>query len=222
MNFYFKSGSEWASLSFPPQRAVTNKSSQGKKQQTYEAIVVSQFDLESQAGNQKEEQIQKVVLILLHTSSAPWGPVLESHWEGTSHHQGVQRNNCWSRWLAWLGDNWRKQQKGPPIWVHLGWKIWGHQSSSYWALWKAGEERKLHQGSQESWRSETHMSSSQGSTDWVLTGEKLGEDLVFMILTYLPPTPQLVQPWAIGTSQPSRLGSNPLSSLGVFRLFQDS
>ena len=153
---------------------------------------------------------------------APWGPVLESHREGTSHQQGIQRKNRWSRWLAWLGDNWRKQQKGPPIWVHLGWKIWGHQSSSYWAPWKAGEERKVHQGSQESWRSETLISSSQGSADCVLAREKLGEDLVSMILTNLPTTPQLVQPWAIGTSQPSRPGSNPSSSLGVCSLFQDS
>lgn len=50
--------------------------------------MVSQFDLESQAGNQREEQIQKLVLILLHTSSPRWGPVLESQREGTSHHQG--------------------------------------------------------------------------------------------------------------------------------------
>lgn len=32
---------------------------------------MSQFDLESQAGNQREQQIQKLVLILLHTSSPP-------------------------------------------------------------------------------------------------------------------------------------------------------
>ena len=46
-----------------------------EKQRTHEAIVVSQFDLESQAGNHREEQIQKLVLILLHTSS-PLGTCL--------------------------------------------------------------------------------------------------------------------------------------------------
>ena len=60
-----------SSVSLATQRALTNKGSQ-EKQLTHGATVVSQFDLNSQAGNQREEQIHKLVLTLLCTSS-PWG-----------------------------------------------------------------------------------------------------------------------------------------------------